>query len=275
VNADDFGLSAGVNRGILEAHAAGVVSSVSVLVNAPGWEDARASLPATRGALGVGLHLNLTAGAPLRGGGGTLVRARTGRFHALPALVARALAGRIDPDEVAAECAAQLARLRETGATVTHLDSHRHVHVLPGIWGAAVATARREGVRFVRVPLEPLAARASSWRALLKGTALGAAWRVASRRVAAVAHADHFHGLALQGDRRFAARLLALLDRLEPGLTELMVHPGHPDAALAAWDGGGYTAPRAAELAALTSPAVRACFRAGAFRLVHFGGGAP
>jgi predicted glycoside hydrolase/deacetylase ChbG (UPF0249 family) len=270
VNADDFGVSAGVNRGILEAHAAGVVSSVSVLVNAPGWADARATLPAASATLGVGLHLNLTADAPVASGARTLVSPRTGRFHPLRVVVARALAGGIDPGEVAAECAAQLARLRETGVAVTHLDSHRHVHVLPGIWGAVVETARREGVRFVRVPLEPLAARAASWRALLKGAALGAAWRVAARGVALppVAHADHFHGIALQGDRRFAGRLVALLDRLAPGLTELMVHPGHPDAALAAWD--GYTAPRAVELAALTSPAVRARFQQGAFRLVTF-----
>src|SRR5437667_372042 len=65
VNADDFGFSAGVNRGILEAHAAGVVSSVSVLVNTPGWPDARDRLRAIGGTLGVGLHLNLTTGAPL------------------------------------------------------------------------------------------------------------------------------------------------------------------------------------------------------------------
>src|SRR3989475_8189666 len=65
VNADDFGFSAGVNRGILEAHAAGVVSSVSVLVNTPGWPDARDRLRAIGGTLGGGLHLNLTTGAPL------------------------------------------------------------------------------------------------------------------------------------------------------------------------------------------------------------------
>src|ERR1051326_732608 len=87
VNADDFGLSPGVTDGILEAHAAGVVSSVSVLVNAPGWEHAVAAL---RGAtsLGVGLHLNLTAGDPLSEGR-TLVDAHTGRFHGLAGLVTR------------------------------------------------------------------------------------------------------------------------------------------------------------------------------------------
>src|SRR5438094_759071 len=94
VNADDFGLSSGVNDGILEAHAAGVVSSVSVLVNAPGWEHAVAALRGTE-SLGVGLHLNLTAGEPLSEAR-TLVDAHTGRFHGLAGLVTRALTGRID-----------------------------------------------------------------------------------------------------------------------------------------------------------------------------------
>src|SRR5437773_182915 len=176
VNADDFGLSTGVNRGILEAHAAGVVSSVSVLVNTPGWTDALRRLrdlgPPPAPGLGVGLHLNLTMGRPVSWGG-SLSDARTGRFHTLRALVARAFAGRLDPGDVAIECAAQLARLR------------------------------------------------------------------------------------------------AVLDRLEPGTTELMVHPGYADGDLAAWD--DYTAPRARELAALTRPEVRERFRGGRFQLIHFG----
>ncbi|HYT05008.1 MAG TPA: ChbG/HpnK family deacetylase [Gemmatimonadales bacterium] len=280
MNADDFGFSAGVNRGILEVAAAGVVTSVSVLVNAPGWEDGLDRLAAWP-ELGVGLHLNLTVGEPVgrrEGGGGggggpssgrTLVDARTGRFHSLAGLVARALAGRIDPDEVAAECAAQLARLRAARPTVTHLDSHRHVHVLPGVWRAVVATARSHGVDVVRRPLEPVAAAPVNWRALAKRAALAAAWRVAARGVASPRHADRFVGISLQGRRGFLEAVLALLDRLQPGTTELMVHPGHPDGTLAEWD--DYVAPRAAELTALTSDAVRERCRRGDFRLTHFG----
>src|SRR5438105_14172244 len=150
VNADDFGLSPGVNEGILEAHAAGAVSSVSVLGDAPGWEPAVAALRRAGAELGAGLHLNLTAGEPVSGGQ-SLVHARTGRFHGLAGLVARALTGRIDHHDVAAECGAQLARLRAVGVRVTHIDSHRHVHALPGVWAPVVATARANGVAFVRV----------------------------------------------------------------------------------------------------------------------------
>jgi len=263
VNADDFGLSSGVNEGILEAHAAGVVSSVSVLVNAPGWEHAVAALRRAGAELGAGLHLNLIAGEPV-GGGRSLVHPRTGRFHGLAGLVTRALTGRIDPDHVAEECAAQLARLRAVGVRVTHVDSHRHVHALPGVWGPVVATARAHGVPFVRVPVEHGAGRA--WA---KRWTIGAAWRVAARGVAVPRHADRFHGIGLHGDVRFLERLLALVDRLRPGITELMVHPGRPDRALAAWD--GYVASRAAELAALTSSAARERLGRGDVGLTHFG----
>ncbi len=270
MNADDFGLSPGVTRGILEAHAAGVVSSVSVLVNAPGWEDAVRALQAagSGSGLGVGLHLNLTAGAPVSPAR-SLVDARTGCFLGLATLVARVLARRIASADVAAECAAQLDRLRAVGVNVTHIDSHRHVHALPGVWPAVVATARARGVRVVRVPLEPLRGDPRRWRALPKRLAIALAWRLAARGVTPPHHADHFRGLSLQGGRGFRAGLLALLDRLPRGTTELMVHPGHPDAALAAWD--GYTAPRAAELAVLTSSSVRERFRRGDFQLTHFG----
>ena len=270
VNADDFGLSAGVNRGILEAYAAGVVSSVSVLVNAPGWTDAVQRLRdlGPPPGLGVGLHVNLTMGRPVSWGGG-LCDTRSGCFHTLPALVARALAGRLDPGDVAIECAAQLARLRNAGLVVTHLDSHRHVHVLPGVWGAVVEAARAAGVPVVRVPLEPWSVNPVNWRASLKKAALRMAWGVASRGAAALDRPDRFVGISLQGSRSFPARLLAVLDRLEPGTTELMVHPGYADGDLAAWD--DYTAPRARELAALTLPEVRKRFREGRFRLIHFG----
>src|SRR2546430_17183101 len=112
----------------------------------------------------------------------SLTSPRTGRFHSLAALVSRALTGRLDPGHVAAECVAQLARLREAGVRVTHIDSHRHVHALPGVWGVVIETARREGVPVVRVPLEPLSPRAANWRGVLQQGALAAALGGASPR---------------------------------------------------------------------------------------------
>jgi len=83
-----------------------------------------------------------------------------------------------------------------------------------------------------------------------------------------LATTDHFRGVSLQGGRRFAERLRRALDTLEPGSTELMVHPGHVDDALAAQD--PYTAPRAIELAELTSAGVRERLARGDIELVSF-----
>ena len=149
------------------------------------------------------------------------------------------------------------------------MDSHRHVHALPGVWGPVVETARREGIPVVRVPLEPWGLNPLNWRASLKKTVLHLAWRVASRGGIPLRRADHFVGISLQGGRGFLRRLLAVIDHLQPGTTELMVHPGYPDGDLAGWD--DYRAPRAQELAALIRPEVRERFQRGRFRLTHFG----
>lgn len=265
VNADDFGLSEGVNRGIEAAHVAGVVTSASLMVNLPSFEDAVARAPRLP-TLGIGLHFNLTAGAPVAPprAVASLVDRRSGAFASLPRLVLRALAGRIRPAHVAAECAAQLGRLRAAGLTPTHFDGHRHVHALPGVWAPAVATARAAGIRMVRVPVEPPPLGPAGLRLAL----LAASWRVAARD-GRPPGAVRVRGLALRGTRTFATQLLRLLDRLPSGTIELVVHPGYADGGLVRWD--VYTGGRERELAALLSPEVRDRITRGDFVLRHFG----
>ena len=264
VNADDFGLSPGVNRGIIEAHEVGSVTSTSLVANAPGFGDAIARAHrAPR--LGVGLHVNLTVGSPVapRADVASLWDPRTEAFYPLTRLVRRALAGQIAPRHVAIECAAQLARLRSAGIAVTHIDSHRHAHVLPGIWRGVVAAARQAGVRAVRVPHEPGVS--------IKQICLRAAWSVAASgdRGDDVRPVRQFRGLALMRASDYTRALLQLLDDLPAEATELMVHPGYADAALEAWD--DYTGPRERELAALRSAVVQARFTRGDIALCHFG----
>ena len=269
VNADDFGLSPGVNRGILEAHAAGSVTSASLLANMPGFTEAVARLR-TAPRLGVGLHLNLTVGTPVapRAEVTSLWDPRTRTFYPLPRLVLRALTGRIEARQVAIECAAQIDRLRQAGVHLTHIDGHRHVQALPVIWSAVVGAARGAGVRAVRVPREPL--RWPPGGAALKQAAVGAAWWVAARgdRAADLRAVRHFRGWSL-GGAEMETRLLELLDRLPPGVTELMVHPGHADAELRDWD--DYTTQREVELKALCSARVRQRLARDDIALVHFG----
>ena len=270
INADDFGFAPGVNRGIVEAHAAGSLSSASMMVTTPAFHEAVALARGSAPALGIGLHLNLVSGRPLTAVS-TLADQRTGDFHALPALAQRAFTGRIDPDDVRRECDAQLERLAGSGIIPTHLDSHRHAHALPGILPAVIASALAHGIRIVRRPLDALAAThpVASARMLV----LHAAWRRARRGLspegaALLARSPDFRGIALQGVPDVGRRLLALLDALPRGATELMLHPGHDDAVLAAQD--PYRHERERELRVLTSSIVRARLARGDIRLVTF-----
>jgi predicted glycoside hydrolase/deacetylase ChbG (UPF0249 family) len=271
INADDFGFAPGVNRGIVEAHEAGTLSSTSMMVTTPAFGEAAELARARAPRLGIGLHLNLVAGRPLTEVP-TLVDPRTGAFHALEQLARRAVAGRVDGADVRRECDAQLAALSAAGVVPTHLDSHRHSHALPGVLPAVLASAASAGVRIVRRPLDApvLADPAASAKMLV----LHAAWRIALRGVdaagrALLARSPSFRGIALQGAPDIGPRLLSLLDRLPAGPTELMLHPGYDDAVLAAQD--PYRAERERELAVLTASIVRGRLDRGDIRLVTFG----
>ena len=271
INADDLGFAPGVNRGIVEAHEAGTLSSASMMVNTPAFGEAAALVRERVPTLGVGLHLNLLAGRPLAVVP-TLADPRSGEFYSFGELARRAMIGRVSASDVRRECDAQLAALAAEGISITHLDSHRHTHALPGVLPAVLASARAAGVRVVRRPLdEPTT---SDPAASAKMLVLHGAWRVAMRGVAAddrvlLARSPNFRGIALQGAPDVERRLLALLDRLPAGVTEIMMHPGYDDAVLAEQD--PYRHEREREVAALCSAAVRERISRGDLRLVHFG----
>ena len=261
INADDFGFAPGVNRGIVEAHEAGTLSSASMLVNAPAFAEAASLAHERVPRLGVGLHLNLIAGRPLTAVP-TLTDSRTGTFHSLGELARRAFTGRVRAADVRRECDAQLAALAAAGIPATHLDSHRHAHALSGILPAVAASAHAAGIRVLHHPV-----------ASAKMLMLHAAWR---RALSGVSHDDlpllasapHFRGLALQGAIDVEARLLEQIDALPAGATELMLHPGYVDEILTAQD--PYRLPRERELAALKSPSVLERLARGDVKLVGF-----
>jgi predicted glycoside hydrolase/deacetylase ChbG (UPF0249 family) len=266
INADDLGISEGVNRGILEAHAAGTVTSTSALATGSAFDDAIRLLRDRGSRMSVGLHFDLVSGRPLARVP-SLTDPATGNFYGLRRLVWRALRGLVRADDVARECDAQLAKLRAAGLRPTHVDSHCHAHALPGVLPGVVDTARRAGVRLIRQPLERL--RQRTVRASAKAIALRASWHMAARNLSLPPATGHLRGLELFGHRRFGDRLLDLFDELPSGTTELVVHPGFVDDTLRAVD--PYTIERERELQALTSDAVRQRLRRGDFRLVPMG----
>lgn len=265
INADDFGLTPGVSRGIAEAMASGVVTSASVMVNMMGWDDASSRLGDAPNDVSFGLHLNLVAGRPLTSAR-SLVDARSGCFHSLARFIYLATVGALRADDLAAECAAQLDRLRDTGIRVTHADSHRHVHVHP-----AVANAIRPilcGLP-LRRPRESLTRNLCDVTATVKKLVLAATMGGGVGAEPSNGEVDHFVGISLQGSSWFSERLAHLIDTLPTGTTELMVHPGYADAALFAVD--DYTLPRERELTSLMSRGCRRRLRQRAVELVAFG----
>jgi len=268
INADDFGLSEGINRGIMEAFAAGVLRSTSIMVGMPAFPDAARRAAASGKALGIGLHFTLTAGRPLTRAP-SLVTKETGDFLPLPALVRRALLGRVNQREVADECAAQITRAREARLELTHLDGHHHVHVFPGIREAVRRVVHAERIPAIRRPRERLF-DVPAWRRRLPERLL---IRVLAKDMNPerwqVRMTSHFVGSTLLGASHFEAKLLRVLSWLPEGTTELMVHPGYAPGALPGND--PYTTQREVELRALTSSAVRERLNSGLVRLIHFG----
>jgi hypothetical protein len=266
INADDFGLSDGINRGILEAFDAGALRSTSIMVGMPAFADAarRARIAGTR--LGVGLHFTLTAGRPL-----TRAPSLTddrGDFLPPGALLRRAFLGRVLPGEVAAECAAQIDRARAAALHLTHLDGHHHAHLAPGIAAAVRHVVHEKGIPAVRRPVEPLFS-ANRWRRAPMRAFVTMLAQLNDPRDWGVRTTDHFVGSALLGATRFGDKLADALDSLATGTTELMVHPGYVDGPLPNAD--AYTTQREAELRALISPDVLDRLRSRHIRLTHFG----
>jgi predicted glycoside hydrolase/deacetylase ChbG (UPF0249 family) len=228
VNADDLGLSPAVNRGIVELHAAGVVTSASLLMNLPATADA---LALTAGSdLDIGVHLNLSTGRPLARGVGSLV-GPDGAFRRPPAQVCRLLAGRLRLDEVEREWAAQIEACLATGRRPAHLDSHAHLHALPGLTGVALRLARRYAIGAVRLNGHGLVVRQAL--PLLPRRLVGR-WRLPPGPAAGapLLTSDHLLLLTAMGRRVSPDDVAAVLRDLEPGLTELVIHPGYVDAEL-------------------------------------------
>ncbi len=273
VNADDFGIHPARNRGVAEAVRAGVVTSVSLIANLEGFDDAIALLR-TMPPVDVGLHLNLSEGRPLGASYATLV-GEDGRFPGKLETRRRALEGRLAVGEIEAEIEAQIARLRAAGVEPTHVDGHQHVHVYGLVVEAVARAGRRHGVGWTRLPSEPTepSARLPEERleqiAEYRGHAERSRTAMAAQGLCA---ADHFRGLALSG-RMTPEGLAALVRGLPEGTTELMVHPGR----CRDWQGqlavgsGFDCADREAELTALLSPAFRRALDEAGVELVRRG----
>ena len=168
---------------------------------------------------------------------------------------------------LAAECEAQLVALRESGIVVTHIDSHRHTHAMPGIRSAVAAVAARHGLP-LRRPVESARRFPNDLVSQVHRGLIAWSWRITSGGAAPTRAPDHFIGVSMQGGERFGEQFASVLDALPEGSTEMMVHPGRVDDALRSSD--GYTQQRERELEALLSPALGQRLRRGDISLIGF-----
>jgi hopanoid biosynthesis associated protein HpnK len=240
LNADDFGLTAGVNRAVIELHRAGVLTSATLMARAAASEEA-IELACATPTLGVGCHVVLVDGEPALSAQkvSSLAQARTGRFHpTLGRFLGALFTGRIRSSEVEAETAAQIALLQSKGVKLTHIDTHKHVHIFPAVLRPVLRAARAAGIHAVRNPFEPAwSRRATLGAGLIRRTevSLLRLLEPVFRRIVAeegFTTTDGALGVLATGSLD-AAQLDSLLGNLPAGTWELVAHPGYNDADLA------------------------------------------
>ena len=268
INADDFGLTSGVNRAILEAHQRGIVTSATLMAAGRAFREA-VQLAQQAPQLNVGCHIVLVDGEPvlpreqvptlLAGDGRPPFRSGIGE------LATAALRGRMDAAQVEAEAAAQLHKLQAAGLTISHFDTHKHAHMFPAILRPLLRAARACGVRALRNPFSPV--KPLAFAHLLRRPRL---WKRYSEVKALRRLLDNFRQAVqeeqmLTTDGTFGIVATGALDQklfaaivgsIPEGTWEFVCHPGYNDAELGTVR-TRLRASREQELRVLTSDAAR------------------
>ena len=264
INADDFGLTRGVNRAIAEAGSRGVVTSATIMANAQAFPEA-AELAKASSRLKAGCHVVLIDGEPVARDLASLTNGAVRFRSSLKDFARAAVRKQIAAEEIQRETEAQIRKIQGSGVTLTHVDSHKHTHMFPSVLRPVLRAARACGIGAVRNPFEPL----RSWpRGLVLSTpglwprSAGVAsfhmFAGSFRRAVqeeGMRTTDGTVGIAVTG-RLDQKTLSAILRALPEGDWELVCHPGYSDADLRA-AGTRLTQSRETELAALTSEETR------------------
>ena len=275
VNADDFGLTPGVNRAIVEAHANGVVTSATLMANAAAFEDA-VRVTKSSPALSVGCHVVLVDGTPLSTPSQIPTLADSGQFERrLSRFALRAVGGGINPAEVEAEAAAQIQKLQAAGIQPSHVDTHKHSHMFPQVLRPMLRAAKVGGVRAIRNPFGRVAfsamlGRPKLWKRYGELMLLNPLARQFLRSVqaAGMLTPDGSVGVAATGSLD-EELFREILENLPDGTWEFVTHPGYNDAALA----NVHTRlrqSRETELRILTSAAIRETITQGGIELISY-----
>ncbi len=275
VNADDFGLTSGVNRGIIEAHTRGIVTSSTLMACGAKFQEA-VDMASRTPQLSVGCHVLLVDASPVLelAKVSTLAIGNSGRpkfRNSLVSFACLAIARRLDEDEIEAEITAQIHKLQAAGIRVSHLDSHKHTHMFPAVFRPMLRAAKKCGIRAVRNPFEPLfVAGTRNWKrrfqlGILRSfrssfrEALGEAGMKSPNGCVGIVATG---GLTLETFRQ-------LIENLPEGTWEFVTHPGYNDADLDSVK-TRLRHSRENELAILTSPEVKALLQREQIELISY-----
>jgi chitin disaccharide deacetylase len=239
INADDFGLTKGVNRGIEDCHKAGSVTSATLMANSMALEEA-VSIAKANPALGVGCHVMLVDGEPLTGQAATTLLRSDGRTFrvGIAEFAWAALRGKLNDSEIYNEAVAQIQKLQSSGISVDHFDTHKHTHMFPSVLRPLLRAAKDCGVPAVRNPFVPL--KTAALAHILKRPSL---WTRTSEVAVLRSFRDQFQnevakaglkttdgsfGVIATGslDKRLTE---AILGSIPDGTWEFVCHPGYND----------------------------------------------
>ncbi len=235
LNADDFGLTPGINRAIAELHQAGVLTSATLMAGGPAFDDA-VRIAGSHHGLGVGCHIVLTDGVPvsppdtiptLLGADGRTFRPRLTHF------VRDLLRGLIRESEIECEALAQVRKIQNSGIRITHLDTHKHTHVFPPVTRALLRVMQTASVGALRNPFEPAHTRRhASLKRRLQISLLNRFQAGFHRIIPSSLTTSGTFGISATGSLD-AGELRTLLQYIPAqGTFEILCHPGYNDAHL-------------------------------------------
>lgn len=276
INADDFGLTSGVNRAIEEGSRAGAITSATLMANSRAFAEA-VNMAKNIPALKTGCHIVLVDGEPLSQHVPSLTDGGVKFKSSLKDFALAAIRKRLSQDEIRQEAEAQIRKIQSAGITVTHVDTHKHTHIFPHVLHSVLKAARACGVPAIRNPFEPFKTlpigavlRPSLWTRALE-VALLRRFSTTFQRSVRDQHmstTDGMAGVIATGslDRKL---LLAIVHRLPEGTWELVCHPGYLDSDLRN-AGTRLLESRRVELEALLSEEVRQAVARRGIRLMSY-----
>ncbi len=265
VNADDFGMSRKINEGIIKAYKGGIVTSTTIMTNMPGFEKT-VQLLRKHDDLGVGIHLNLTENYPVVKCLNNIINKDK---ELINANIKKALMQNLNLTEIETELEAQIIRGQNSGLGITHLDSHKHVHVLPGIQKVVLKLAKKFRIPKIRSPSDRVInSKLIFTKQYLKRLLINyyALKFKKNLRILNVKTPSNFFGI-LETGKLNIRNLANVIKHIPDGTSELMCHPGYLDYSIK----GSLVRSRETELKALLSPKIKQIIKRKGIHLINYG----